>query len=89
MHPSVAQKIVEAGAEAGLDLSLRENYSGRGMFGRTTCGVVGDLGEILQAIVAAAYEAGAEDANSGGDSDFVRRCGRLSWDSMGRDAIVY
>lgn len=65
---------------------VREAYSGRGMLGKYTAGVVvGDIGEMFQEFVRNAAdivtEADSREINLG---DF-----RLRWDGMGRQIIVY
>lgn len=44
MKKGLKEKIVEKAAELGLD--TRNNYSGRGMFGRTCLGVVGSMQDL-------------------------------------------
>ena len=52
-----AQKIVDKAEEEGLDVTLYENYSGRGMFGATTSGVVGSTVDITEAATLAGLRA--------------------------------
>jgi hypothetical protein len=40
MKKANAEKILAAMQDAGMDAELYEDYSGRGMFGRTTTGIV-------------------------------------------------
>lgn len=44
-----AEKIVKTAEENDMELELRPDYSGRGMFGKTTAGVVGSKVEIVEA----------------------------------------
>ena len=65
---------------------VREAYSGRGMLGKETAGiVVNDIGELFEEFVRnatdIALEAGSREIDL---SDF-----RLRWDGMGRQIIVY
>jgi hypothetical protein len=85
MKIETAKQIVEAAQVIGADVTLREGYSGRGMYGRTTAGIVGDRTSIIKATAYAAYATGAAGHDVDGfidDLDF-------SWDSMGRDEIAY
>lgn len=47
MKLETAQAIVQAATDNKLDVTLRENYSGRGMFGKTTAAVVGSRSDIM------------------------------------------
>lgn len=80
-----AQAIVNAASDAGLDVRLYEGYSGRGMYGKTTAGVVGSLRDILACTAQAAIN---QDHDGKGD-DLVCALATTSSDSMGRDLIVY
>lgn len=88
MKVEIARKIVEAVEDSGSgnEVELRENYSGRGMFGKQTAGVVGSLSDIIGAIAAVAFEMG----NHGDDEvEFLREMRRLRTDNMGHNIIVY
>ena len=61
MKESTARKIMEIMEDAGHEARLRENYSGRGMYGSTTFAVVGDRSQITKAITYAAYCLGLEE----------------------------
>lgn len=50
-----AQAVADA---SGGDVEVRERYSGRGMYGRETAGVVGPRRAILKAAFAADVDAG-------------------------------
>lgn len=87
MKTEHAKAIAEAATDIGLDVTHREGYSGRGMYGRTTDGVVGSQGDVIQAIAAVAHQMG-QDGEDG--DEFVDAMGKLSFDNMGRsDLIVY
>jgi hypothetical protein len=45
MKKANAEKILAAMEDAGMKCELYEDYSGRGMFGRTTTGIVCDSPE--------------------------------------------
>jgi hypothetical protein len=82
-----AERIVAAANDLGLDVSLHEDYSGRGMYGRKTAGVSGKLGAILQSVAQAALEL-ADFNDYDTTQDFVKDMDVAS-DSLGRDTIVY
>ena len=46
MKESIAKKIIKC---SGGELTLRKDYSGRGMFGEKTCGVVGNRYDLEDA----------------------------------------
>jgi len=46
------KQTMELLVEANPDLNPYENYSGRGMFGETTAGVVGGISDVLKALAA-------------------------------------
>jgi hypothetical protein len=83
MKIETAKAIVEAAESIGSEASVYEDYSGRGMYGKTTAGVV--LSSMTAAIAAAA--AAVADADE--PRDMADDLGNLSWDSMGRDIIIY
>ena len=64
------------------DLELYEDYSGRGMYGETTCGIVFDnIGELLAAV--------AEAMLNEPENIDVHSLARVRIDSMGRGSIIY
>ena len=78
--------LLTAAADA-LDGDCRsyDDYSGRGMYGRTTCGIVVPR-ESAVALLSAQAARGMGDAEF---AEFVADLRRLSSDSLGRDVIVY
>lgn len=94
MNLQHAALIAEAAEELGLQVSVRQSYSGRGMYGRTTAAVVGSIPDILQAAVQAGVSL-ARDSYDGGEpkdtfaEEFVQAVGGLSFDSMGRETVAY
>lgn len=94
-----AKLIVASAEDMGYEIELRESYSGRGMYGKTTVGIVCDsLGDFVGAVAqAAANLADAEtramhnDVESNGMStdDFISDVSAISTDSMGRSMIIY
>jgi sugar phosphate isomerase/epimerase len=98
MKIEIAKAIVETAEELGIEINLYENYSGRGMFGRTTAGIVYDKdGDLLQAVAKAAkvYTEITDEARENGIElafdvdDFIHGLKNLSSDSMGRSTIIY
>ena len=83
MKIETARLIEDAATELGLAVEVYEGYSGRGMYGRKTAGVVGRRQDIVRATVQAAIEA-KRIYQTGFQEDLD-----WSWDSMGRDEIAY
>jgi len=88
-----AQAIENAAESIGLDVELYEGYSGRGMYGEKTTGVVGDLKDIICAIAHAANQMGYDRGYLGeeyDDESFLDGIKHIRFDSMGRSSdIVY
>lgn len=89
-----AQAIENAADAVGLDVELYEKYSGRGMYGEETSGVVGSLGDIICAIAYAANQMGYDRGYLGeeynDDESFLEWTKHIRFDSMGRsNNIVY
>ncbi len=82
MRQEVAELLSEDMGE------IRDDYSGRGMFGKTTHAVVYDSrGDFESALINAAYEVGARgNDNVEGILGELRNIGT---DSMGMGIIVY
>jgi hypothetical protein len=93
MQLETAKIIAEVAEDAGNEnVSLREDYSGRGMYGQTTAGlVVGSLGDLLPLVAAAAAQLERQQGEEGVmDIDtFIGSLERIRTDNMGRDLIVY
>jgi len=68
----------EAAGTVGLD-DYRENYSGRGMYGKTCVGIVGNTGDLIEFVLAVADE----------DKDLAYELTEVSTDSMASDKIFY
>jgi hypothetical protein len=85
MTKEQAQFIVDAILETGEEANVYENYSGRGMYGDTTTGVVTDLsaGQILAAVVNQIKYSELDP------SEIVELDENVSQDSMGRGIIIY
>lgn len=50
MKTEHSKKIMDVAEEEGLDLRLRERYSGRFMYGRETHAIVGSWAEVMDAV---------------------------------------
>lgn len=71
MNQSDADEIMEVAEAEGLEVRVRENYSGRGMFGRTTTGLVGPEGDVLDAIALAGFRPSSYRKDQMGKSDLI------------------
>lgn len=98
MKKETADLVCAALDESGVEYTRRDDYSGRGMYGKTTVGiVVGGMGTFVGAAVRAAFAMGQADSTRYGDAeppidpeDFAREIARVRTDNMGRsDVIVY
>ena len=89
MHEEIAQGIVEGAEVEGLELQLRENYSGRGMYGSTTAAIVADsLGEFMVGL--ARYCGDLDPCHRDGEiEEVVLAMTNLRTDNMGRGVVLY
>lgn len=86
MTKETADRLCDALDEIGAEYTRMDDYSGRGMYGKTTVGVVvGSWQTLLRAVAVAAGR--ATDADPG--REFQKELGRLRDDSMARDIVVY
>lgn len=89
MDIKFAKWIKNAIENAGEECDLREEYSGRGMMGRQTAGVVvSSLPLIIPILINEAYNMGKEYYNTK-HYDFLTEFPNLKQDSMGKDVILY
>lgn len=91
MKIEVAKAIVEAANECGYEMKLREDYSGRGMFGRTTTGIVYDSeSDMLKSVALAAIRVKEKESEEGAMTaeEFIDELD-FSRDNMGYSTIVY
>jgi len=94
MDRELAETLVQALEDEGYDVSLYESYSGRGMYGKETSGVVlNDCGitEALSAVINNATMFIAEENEPIEFFDLSERfdCRGFRQDSMGRGIIIY
>lgn len=83
MKEQFARQIVTSGQRVGAELTLDDDYQGRGR-SQPTFGVTGSIADMLQGVAAAALEVPEEDR-----SDFIAAVGNVSTDSMHRATIFY
>lgn len=87
MTLEVAQGIADAAADLGVDVRVNKGYSGRGMFGKKTTGLVyNNWRSLLQAV--AEYSARAINEGTNFD-DLMDDLRDLSEDNLGREIIIY
>lgn len=80
MQQALAEAVQEAADNAGIDCDLREDYSGRGMYGRSTYALVfNDMSDALAAMLW--VNPNPLDLDWGGPL--------FSTDSMGRGIVIY
>lgn len=88
MDKELAEKLVEMLNNEGDEAEVYEGYSGRGMYGKTTTGVVCDgLGLLLTICICRADELVVNDAENYPSPMFSPT--EFSTDSMGQDTIIY
>ena len=94
MDTKLAETLVQVCENNGMDVSLRESYSGRGMYGKDTTGVVindGDVQDILIAVINNATSFIAEEHDPVflyiKEAKFTVH--NLKVDTMGRGIILY
>ncbi len=104
MKESVVDALLLAAEENGAEASKRTNYSGRGMYGKTTVGlVIADRDFLPAALIAvvrlkedqdAREEEAALDNQTYGTADvltvedFIEDLSRVQSDNMGRDDMI-
>lgn len=87
MNKEVAEKLVEVGQDEGLETELREDYSGRGMFGDKTAAVcTATLGDIILCFTLCGIDMEPDSLLL---DELTNAARRLRWDSMGRGVVVY
>ena len=88
MQKELAQLLVEIMEDAGEEASIYENYSGRGMYGRTTTGLVVDNLALLLTNVIANAERLSDYDNEWLEAKFPN-INSLRYDSLGNQIILY
>ena len=87
MNKQLANKLIEASNDLGADAKLYEEYSGRGMYGETTCGV--SFRDTRDMFCCIAYVAGEFEPGSCEVEDMQDDLSSLRVDEMGRGTIYY
>lgn len=87
MKKTTADLLVSAAEDNDIDLEVYDNYSGRGMYGTKTCGVVGNLRDLIASVAIASRE--FKDEESYSHEDFVDDLQNMRTDNLGRDFIYY
>ena len=87
MRQELAEIIVEACKIQGIEADIHEDYSGRGMFGDTTTGVVsGGVAKVLSAVIS---NADMLVDHTYGDPEPLFSDLDIQTDSMGLGIIIY
>lgn len=93
MKIEIAKSIVEAAEDMGEELELRESYSGRGMYGKETAGIVFDsIGVLMAAVARTGYnlcEIDSSDGSSESPYELEQELIHTHMDSMGLGTIIY
>lgn len=84
MNKEVAKAIVSAAQEGFFDIELIKDYSGRGMYGKTTCGVVMSY-DGWKSTVAEATSKLSGDARE----NFINELKNIRTDNMGKFQYIY
>jgi hypothetical protein len=95
MEKELAEKIVELMEDAGKETRMVFNYSGRGMYKKSTAGVVCDsIADLLATVINNADQFCTSPWDEGDDFDDFEpeplfSADRFNIDSMGLSTIVY
>jgi hypothetical protein len=86
MDKRVAEVVA---GSSSYNADIREDYSGRGMYGKTTAAIVmEEPAGLVHAFVVAALEAEREGDGDLAD-DIAKAAKRLRTDQLGRSVVVY
>lgn len=93
MNKHTAEMLHASAQNLGIECHLNAAYSGRGMYGRETYGLVlnntNDIHPLIaDACVALAADVGAHDLIKQ-MNDFIKQTKKLKQDSMGRGCVYY
>lgn len=103
MEKRTAEKLREAADSCGIDCKVDEKYSGRGMFGNSTTGIIFDShSDLMVCAIQVAYEIGqteqlpqivvegeSEYTEPYDIEEFLDDIQNLRQDNMGRSLIFY
>jgi hypothetical protein len=85
MKLEFAQKLADA---SDGELDLYEDYSGRGMFGKTTAGITGSKKSIMRTAIIVGFEMGSNGEEHQFE-EFLETIDNLRFDNLGMDMIAY
>lgn len=89
MKKELAERLVQVMSDCGEEAELYERYSGRGMFGETTTGVVVEsIATLLARVIECAHEFVDHDDEIH-DSLYAGDHMNFKLDTLGRDMIIY
>lgn len=90
MKAELANFLVEAGNNNGMDCRIYEKYAGRSMYGQTTTGVVidgGGIGDLMLAVISEMDYVSDEKREE--LSELAGKMQKLNWDNLGLGTIIY
>lgn len=89
MKLHAAELVKNAAYDNGYDISIYKEYSGRGMFGKTTTGLVCPDINVLIKVIAFASKMFTPDDNYLFFEDFLNDLLPVKMDNLGNDFIFY
>lgn len=89
MELHAAELVKKAADYNDYDISIYKEYSGRGMFGETTTGLVCSDINVLIKVIAFASKMFTPDDNYLFFEDFLNDLLPVKMDSLGKDVIFY
>lgn len=90
MRQSTAEALARAAFALDIECTIYPDYSGRGMFGKETCGIVIARTSTVAALAAqAVWTICDEGQDVQRANDLIQDLRRLSTDNMGHDVIIY
>lgn len=91
MKPHIAELLLTTAIDAGSDLEIRSDYSGRGMYGEATTAVMADNWKHFLLVVAHTVEHLTENDPDDGKTlnDLYDDLEHLKSDSLGLGLIFY
>jgi hypothetical protein len=88
MRQQTAEMLVSAGEDLGIECRVYEDYSGRGMYGKTTWAIVVPCQLSVVALAARAVQVAMGAGDEGDVDSIIEDVDRLSSDGMGRDSVI-
>lgn len=84
MDAEIARKLYQAAGNCGADVELDEEYSGRGMSGRTTFALTADYTDLMKCVATVAHA-----IDDQGQATLIDELDSLRTDNMGRRIVFY